>query len=877
MRWFQRLFAVPTGGERKDDNTPIAGANPNDSAQCPAPGFEERDRLIAAATGHDAGGRYSESLALLGPALAAAPDDPELLFANASTLYDWGRYREALDAYQRAAALGLGRHALPLQIGWCWFRLEDLEQAETWMRKAVRADPEAVRAHFGLATVLQARNRLDEAIVGYENALERSPDDYNSLAALSSCMLGRGDLAAAEARARRAIAVDRERPLGWVQLAVALERQSRYEEAFEALARAEGTEAGSDENLDSFVSLAIEHKNAGRMQEAIDLLERNLAHRPSPLGHCIYGAVLLSVGRLREGWDHYEFRWLIEPGVSWRLPSRRPVWAGQSLRGKTVLLRVEQGYGDCIQFLRYAPYVKAQGATVLLAVYAGLMGLVADCAGVDRVVDAADPSTDYDFHIHLMSLPRVFGTELGSVPADAPYLHADPRRIEQWADRLPDDGVLNVGIAWAGSTTHLLDRERSMPLARLAPALAVDGARFYTLQKGPAAAQIAGAALEGRAIIDFGAEFDNVVGTAAATKRFVDTAAVISRLDLVLCVDTAVAHLAGAMGKPVWLMLPHAADFRWLQEREDSPWYPTVRLFRQPQRGDWDDVAVRIKSALELRMRGVRAELPPPGEPPAPSAPVPVSRQWPPPGHRPGFSAVAETRTGILQYLPDEAEVGAAVHWYGESLQRQLDLLTRFIRPGMTAMEVEASVGVHALALAEAVGAAGHLFLYESRPIVRRILLQNLTANRVLNATVMRRMLGRTGNAEGLGTGDAAPAPAAPGPITETLDDLQLARLDWLKINDGRIALAVLDGAAATLWRLRPRLFLTADASTLPTLSDRASEFGYRRWRVETPLFNPDNFNRRDDDIFSGGSALALLAIPEEIEVDAAIDGGVEL
>ncbi len=288
---------------------------------------------------------------------------------------------------------------------------------------------------------------------------------------------------------------------------------------------------------------------------------------------------------------------------------------------------------------------------------------------------------------------------------------------------------------------------------------------------------------------------------------------------------------------------------------------------------------MRLKAALERWVRGDGEQLLPRGTSPALPARVlaPAARQWPPRGHRPGFSAVAEARVGILQYLPDEGDVGAAVHWYGECLQGQLDLLTRFIGPGMTAMEVGAGIGVHALALAGLVGPAGHLLLYESRPVVRRILQQNLAANRVCNVTVMRRVLGPVGDAKVSGSGAAAPAAVtASGPQTETLDDLQLERLDWLKINDGSAASRMFDGAAATLWRLRPRLFLAAEASTLPTLAVRARDFGYRCWRVETPLFNPANFNRSDDDIFPGRSTLALLAIPEEVEVAVPLDRGIE-
>jgi precorrin-6B methylase 2 len=230
------------------------------------------------------------------------------------------------------------------------------------------------------------------------------------------------------------------------------------------------------------------------------------------------------------------------------------------------------------------------------------------------------------------------------------------------------------------------------------------------------------------------------------------------------------------------------------------------------------------------------------------------------PGHRPGFSAVAECRHGILQYLPDEPLQGDAVGWYGEYLQPQLDLLGRIIAPGSTVMEVGAGIGAHAVFLGRLLGETGHLFLYEARPVVKRILQQNLGANRIGNYTLMRRMLGRSGEA------------------TETLDELRLERLDWLKSNETVSALELLDGAGETLWRLRPRLLLSVpDEAAVSEIAQRVKEFGYRCWRMATPLFNPDNFNRRENDIFSGRIGLAVLAIPEEIEVDLALDHCIEI
>jgi hypothetical protein len=402
-------------------------------------------------------------------------------------------------------------------------------------------------------------------------------------------------------------------------------------------------------------------------------------------------------------------------------------------------------------------------------------------------------------------------------------------------------------------------------LETLSPMLSLHGARFFSLQKGLAAEQLA-TLRANPDIVDLGPELED----------FGDTAAVISQLDLVICIDTAVAHLAGALGKPVWVMLPQPADWRWLEEREDSPWYPTMRLFRQIRRGDWSDVVERVKVALQERVRvalaspSSRADSRPRSV--VPRSPV-VSIPSAAPGHRRGFSAVAEARAGILQYLPDEAIVGDSIGWYGEYLQPQIELLTRLIRPGATVLEAAAGVGVHALSLAAAVGSDGHLFLYESRPVVRRILQQNLAANGVRNVTLIRRDLG----------GSVATATAAAGttrgvPTSETLDELQLARLDWLKINEGSAALDILAGAAQTLWGLRPLLFISAaDQALLAELAKHAQGFSYRCWRMETALFHPSNFNRRDKDIFAGRKALTLLAIPEEIEVDIVLDGCIEI
>ena len=291
-------------------------------------------------------------------------------------------------------------------------------------------------------------------------------------------------------------------------------------------------------------------REAGRTDDALRLYERRLPSRPGPAGHNDYAFALLTVGRFAEGWHQYEFRWTRPPLLDLRAGFNRPVWHGQDLRGKTILLRAEQGFGDVIQFVRYAPLVKALGATVLLQVRAGLERLASGFDGIDRVLDRDQGLPNFDFYINLPSMPRVFGTELASIPADVPYVSADLAAIERWRPELSGRDTLKVGIAWAGSPTHLRDAKRSIALAALSPVCGVAGVTFVSLQKGDAAAEADALSSE----VDW-------VNVGPKLEDFSDTAAVISQLDLVICVDTAVAHLAGALGKPVWVMVPQPGRF----------------------------------------------------------------------------------------------------------------------------------------------------------------------------------------------------------------------------------------------------------------------------------------------------------------------------
>jgi hypothetical protein len=297
--------------------------------------------------------------------------------------------------------------------------------------------------------------------------------------------------------------------------------------------------------------------------------------------------VRLRQGDFAIGWKDYEWRWR---KADWRARRRNfsaPLWLGDApIAGKTILLHAEQGFGDTIQFIRYAPLVAQRGARVVLECPAEFTELLRDIEGVALTVARGGTLPAFDFHCPLLSLPLAFRTELATVPANVPYLQSRAVQIAKWRERLPQNGQLRVGICWAGSGEHLNDRIRSIPLDRFAGILSVSGLDFVSIQKE--VSETDAAILRQHGVVLLGQQFAD----------FADTAAVISVLDLVVSVDTAVAHLAGAMGKVVALLLPFSPDFRWLLDRTDSPWYPTMRLFRQSALGDWGGVIERLRGEL---------------------------------------------------------------------------------------------------------------------------------------------------------------------------------------------------------------------------------------------------------------------------------------
>jgi hypothetical protein len=310
------------------------------------------------------------------------------------------------------------------------------------------------------------------------------------------------------------------------------------------------------------------------------------------MGHWNLALMLLTHGDFERGWREYEWRWRVRE-LNMEFKAAGPQWDGSDLAGRQILLFAEQGLGDAIQFVRYIPQVSQRGGKIALAVQGELIRLLRGTGGdrneisrsVETWVAFGEETPGYDVYCPLLTLPKVFGTTLSNIPADTPYLFADEAMAAQWKSRMPSDDRLKVGLVWAGRPKHINDRNRSIAAGKLAPLARAENVWFCSLQKGPIARPEDRPPFE---LADWTSELND----------FADTAALIANLDLVICADTAVAHLAGAMGKRVWVLIPYLPDWRWMLDRTDSPWYPTMRLFRQPRPGDWETVMQQVATEL---------------------------------------------------------------------------------------------------------------------------------------------------------------------------------------------------------------------------------------------------------------------------------------
>jgi len=586
------------------------------------PAASSPDAVFAAALRNHQAGRLTEAEALYRQVLAIDRRHADSLHLLGVVAHQQERPDLAVTLIGKAIAIRANEASYHSNLGNALWKQGRLAAAETSYRRALKLKSDYPKAHFNLGTVLWKQRRLDEAEVCYRDAIVLQPNYPEAYDNLGGVLKDLGRLDDAMECYRAAIQVrpnypDAHNNLGTALLAhgrpdeaiacyiAALKLRPDYPEAHynlgivssergqpaTAAAHYRAALALRPDYADAHLNLGVALKELGQLDEAVTHYRAAIAIEPDhPEAHSNLGIALLAQGDLTEGWGEHEWRWRTPRMIDAVRGFSRPQWRGEAAAGKTLLIHAEQGFGDTLQFCRYARLAKERGSRVVLEVQKPLVRLLRGLEGADLVIGRGEPPPPFDLHCPMLSLPLALNTTLATIPGAMSYLNADPAQAARWRARLAamrHEGP-RIGLVWAGSRRDhsrdlaAVDKRRSIAPDRLAPLLDLSAAQFFSLQKDgpPAPADFP--------MIDVMDEMDD----------FADTAALIVNLDLVIAVDTAVAHLAAALGKPVWLLDRFDGCWRWLTNRADSPWYPGVRLYRQPRPGDWDSVLARVTCDL---------------------------------------------------------------------------------------------------------------------------------------------------------------------------------------------------------------------------------------------------------------------------------------
>lgn len=537
----------------------------------------------------DKEGQTASAINWIKRATRCAPDDASLRHNLGSLLQASGQYLDAIDAYQAALATEPNRAQTHFALGTALEAIDNRDAAANCYQTTLDLAPDMVEAYCNLGRILHAQGQPEQALSLYKKAIEIQPDFHTVRVNAADVLehLGRFDESIAECDA---VLSENAADIGaLLNKALTLTCMGKFDGA---IACYENVLQFDPYNQSSFVYKANALLNDCKLDAAIQCCDALLSFAPdNSEGHFVKASALLCQGNYIEGWGEYESRWALPAAMSLQ-STGIATWTGaENLNSKSILVTAEQGFGDTLQFVRFVSLLASRNATVYVLAQVPLASLIASCAGVSAVFTSAAQVPRCDYQIAMMSLPYVLQTTLATLPATCPYLFPDAKDVDTWRERIAVSTRLKIGLIWSGNPhkslrgTHRVDRTRSVALNQLAPLFDLSEVEFYSLQLGD------DAAIQLR-------DYPNIIDLTSHIANFGDTAALMSHLDLVISVDTSVAHLAGAIAKSVWILNRYSTCWRWLLERQDSPWYPSARLFRQPKPGDWGTVIGEVKNAL---------------------------------------------------------------------------------------------------------------------------------------------------------------------------------------------------------------------------------------------------------------------------------------
>jgi tetratricopeptide (TPR) repeat protein len=751
-----------------------------------------------------------------------------------------GNLEEAIAQYQRAIALNPNYTQAYNNLGNVLLAQGNLEDAIAQYQQAVILNPNYIEAHYNLANALLAQNQLDAAKIHYQQAILLKQDFAEAYNNLGCVLQEEGNLEEAIAQYQQAINLkqnyaeaynnlgnaweekgDLEEAIASYQQAIKL--NPKYSEAYnnlgnvflaldkieEAIAYYQQALSFNPNYAQAYYNLGNALKLQGQLKQAIAFLNQALVWKPDfPKARQALGIALLLAGELKNGFTEYEWRYQNKEytGGAWDYP----LWYGEELQGKKILLLCDQGFGDAIQFIRYAPLIAQRGGYVIVGCYPELLRLFNTVPGIEELVTTGT-TVEFDIHAPLMSLPYLLGTTSETIPAQIPYL--SPPQPSPFILAAPTGTLLKIGIVWAGNPGNRNDRNRSCELRHFLPLLELPNIAFYSLQKGLAAKELA--ELE---TVEKVEDLSEILGD------FADTAAAIAQLDLVITVDTSVAHLAGAMGKPVWIVLSFVPDWRWMMEREDSPWT-----------GVFEKVTIALKNWVSqvqknLPNNSIQNILP-----------------------QDSLNLLKKCRYGTFLYNPNNSRIGKSIDLYGEYNQKEIELLQPIIQPNDLIVEIGANIGIHTVFLAKTVGKSGTILAFEPQ----RLIYQNLCANLALNS-ITNTYTYNVAIAEQIGSIQMQTEVVQ----SITLDSLNIPYCRLIKINVENMKLEILQGAINIITQLKPILYLKNNHQQhADAIINYIRSLNYTIHKHKFPTYNLKNFSHNPENIFGQTTSINYLCL----------------